>query len=204
MSPPIDFHQSAGVGSHSLVFLCDQNGEIVRDLGETLLSWGESISARSLIDVIEADSFQEFLKYIRTQGAALGWQSLVYHMGSHWSLSLNGSCTPSGILVFAHLSPASTALDESAYNAADEETARKATALDKLRNAELRKAVHDLKNPISSILGSCDFLSAYSHDQLDQEQVEIIAGIEASARTLLQLTSRIYRLCYSDEGSSTP
>jgi signal transduction histidine kinase len=59
----------------------------------------------------------------------------------------------------------------------------------------LRTVVHDLKNPISSIIGSCEYLAEYSQENLEPEQREMIGGIAASARTLLQLSGRLYQLC---------
>jgi signal transduction histidine kinase len=55
----------------------------------------------------------------------------------------------------------------------------------------LSTAVHDLRNPISSVLSSCDYLIAYCLDNLDPEQVEMITRIQVSARTLLDCSDRI-------------
>jgi signal transduction histidine kinase len=59
----------------------------------------------------------------------------------------------------------------------------------------LLTAIHDLKNPISSIIGSCEYLSEYSRENLEPEQLEMIGGIEASARTLLQISGKLFQLC---------
>ena len=59
----------------------------------------------------------------------------------------------------------------------------------------LLTAIHDLKNPISSIIGSCEYLAEYSRENLEPDQLEMIVGIEASARALLQLTGKLFQLC---------
>ena len=59
----------------------------------------------------------------------------------------------------------------------------------------LLAAIHDLKNPISSIIGSCEYLSEYSRENLKPDQLEMITGIETSAQTLLQLAGRLFELC---------
>ncbi len=56
----------------------------------------------------------------------------------------------------------------------------------------LIEVAHDLQNPISSILSACEYLSAYSEDPT--AQMEMVAGIQASAATLLQLSGRILQL----------
>lgn len=57
----------------------------------------------------------------------------------------------------------------------------------------LIEVAHDLQNPISSIISACEYLAAYSHHP-NRVQLEMIAGIEASATTLLQLSARISEL----------
>ena len=59
----------------------------------------------------------------------------------------------------------------------------------------LLTAIHDLKNPISSIIGSCEYLAEYSQENLEPDQLEMIAGIEASARTLLRLAGGLAEGC---------
>jgi K+-sensing histidine kinase KdpD len=54
----------------------------------------------------------------------------------------------------------------------------------------LIEVAHDLQNPISSIISACEYLAAYSH-RANRVQLEMIAGIEASASTLLRLSTRI-------------
>ncbi|MCX6631184.1 MAG: hypothetical protein NTW28_26530 [Candidatus Solibacter sp.] len=70
-------------------------------------------------------------------------------------------------------------------------------------------AVHELKNPISSIIGSCEYLAEYSPENLEPEQREMIDGIAMSARTLLQLSGRLLQLCGvsgrpAADGTATP
>jgi light-regulated signal transduction histidine kinase (bacteriophytochrome) len=55
----------------------------------------------------------------------------------------------------------------------------------------LSRAIHDLRNPVSSIISSCDYLTAYCTETIDPEQMEMISRIEASARTLLDCSERI-------------
>ena len=55
----------------------------------------------------------------------------------------------------------------------------------------LSHAIHDLKNPISSIISACEYLAGYSQENLDSEQLQMITEIESSARTLLQVAGRI-------------
>ena len=59
----------------------------------------------------------------------------------------------------------------------------------------LWSTVHDLRNPISSIIGSCEYLSEYSPENLEPEQREMLSAIEASARTLLGLSAKLHELC---------
>jgi signal transduction histidine kinase len=59
------------------------------------------------------------------------------------------------------------------------------------RAVRLRKVIHDLQNPISSIITSCDYLVSYGMDTLEPDQVEMIARMESSARALMRLTHKI-------------
>ena len=58
----------------------------------------------------------------------------------------------------------------------------------------LAGALHDLKNPISTIIGSCEYLSEYTQENLQPEQLEMIAAIETSAQTLLRLSGGLSRV----------
>ncbi len=58
----------------------------------------------------------------------------------------------------------------------------------------LAAALHQLKNPISSIIGSCEYLTEYSQENLEPEQREMVAAIETSAQTLLRLSGELSRL----------
>jgi K+-sensing histidine kinase KdpD len=57
----------------------------------------------------------------------------------------------------------------------------------------LIEVAHDLQNPISSIISACEYLAAYSR-RPSRAQLEMIAGIKASAATLLELSGRISKL----------
>ena len=54
--------------------------------------------------------------------------------------------------------------------------------------------VHDFKNPISSIIGLCEYLEGYCQENLEPEQMEAVSGIQAAAKTLLQLSMSITQL----------
>src|SRR5882762_8158156 len=86
-------------------FLCDSHGKIIGDVGEQLLGSNRSISPRSLVDLIEAESLMAFLKAVGTRGATLGWETRIHYGRSASTLLLHGSRTPFGILVFATLTP---------------------------------------------------------------------------------------------------
>jgi len=58
----------------------------------------------------------------------------------------------------------------------------------------LLEAAHDLQNPISALISTCEYLAAYSPGNLNPEQLEMIAGIESSAATLLLNSRRISEL----------
>jgi hypothetical protein len=55
-------------------------------------------------------------------------------------------------------------------------------------------AVHDLNNPISSIVSSCDYLMAYCTDNLEADAVEMIRQVETSAQALLRHSDQIREL----------
>jgi len=184
-------------------FLCDLDGRILRDFGEQLPFSAESISARSLVSQIKADSLMDFLKSVRARAAIQERKIRIHFGGSAGSLYLLGSPTPLGILVFATLMPVS-ATGQGGRPAASANTGRHtATAANRkpLMNpgedtaSLLAVAVHDLRNPISTIVSSCEYLTGYSPENLNPEQLEMIAGIEASARSLLELSFTISRLC---------
>jgi len=148
-------------------FLCDNDGQIIGDVRAQLPGSSGSASAGSLVTLIEHASLMAFLEAVRTRGVTLGWEMRIHYGGSPRSLLLHGSQTPLGILVLATLTPR------------EEDAAR------------LPNAVHDLNNPISSIISACEYLAVYSQENLTPEQVQMIIEIESAARTLLQLSGRI-------------
>ena len=172
-------------------FLCDNNGQIIGDVGEQLLGSNRSISSRLLVDLIEADSLMAFLEAVGTRGATLGWETRIHYGRSSSTLLLHGSRTPFGILVFATLTPRlETQQDDRPAPSATIRDSRKRR--DEEHTARLLfNAIHDLNNPISSIISACEYLAVYSQENLDPEQLQMIAEIELSARTLLQLSGRV-------------
>ena len=59
----------------------------------------------------------------------------------------------------------------------------------------LTRTVHDLKNPISSIIGSCEYLTQYCEEDSIADHLDMISSMEASARMLLQLSGSLAQLC---------
>jgi hypothetical protein len=186
-------------------FLCDYNGGIIRD-------FAESIPARSLVDLMESCNFISFLETVRSRGATPGWEMPIHYEGSARSLLLSGSLTPHGTLVVATLTPSPASSDPHpsiASNRVTEPTASSkfscpvrfagfpCPAL--LRQYEethllMSAVVHNLKNPISSILSSCEYLEGYSQENLEPEQLELIHAIQSAARTLLRISGSIPQL----------
>jgi signal transduction histidine kinase len=171
-------------------FLCDENGHVIDDFGEQRPGSGESLSARLLVSLIESSSLVEFLEAVRTRGIILGWETKVHVDGSARSLLLHGFQTQCGILVFAPMAPGSAALT-------DNRSAEPAALAESTAN-QLFEVAHDLQNPISSISSACEYLAAYSQDNLDPAQLEMIAGIESAAATLLQVSDRLSKLARSE------
>jgi hypothetical protein len=187
-------------------FLCDDySGAITRD-------FGESISARSLVDLMGSCNFMSFLETVRSRGATPGWEMEIHYEGSASSLLLSGSLTPHGALVIATLTPYPASSDLQPSRASNRVT--EPTACSKfscpvrfagvpcpalLRQYQethllMSAVVHNLKNPISSILSSCEYLEGYSQENLEPEQLELIHAIESAARTLLQVSGSIPQL----------
>ncbi len=175
-------------------FLCDNDGRITRD-------FGGAISARSLLDLMESSDLMSFLESVRVLGATSGWQLTIHDGGTVKTLVLHGSFTPCGILVFATLTPcpacaepdphavAKPSVEGSGFNC-PRDAATQCPVLAHQEEEAIRRlsaVVHDLKNPISSIISSCEYLEEYSQENLEPEQMELIQAIESSARTLLQL-----------------
>jgi hypothetical protein len=186
-------------------FLCDYNGGITHD-------FGESISAGSLVDLMESCNFMSFLETVRSRGAAPGWEMQIHYKGSARSLMLSGSLTPHGTLVIATVTSCPASSDPHPSSASERLT--EATTSSKfscpvrfagipcpalLRQYEethllMSAVVHNLKNPISSILSSCEYLEGYSQENLEPEQLELIHAIQSAASTLLQISGSIPQL----------
>jgi hypothetical protein len=179
-------------------FLCDNEGRITRD-------FGGAISARSLVDLMESGNLMSFLESVRSLGATSGWQLRIHDGGTVKTLVLHGSLTPCGILVFATLTPCpecaesephaevKQSLERSGFNCPRDAAVTQCSVLAHQEEETIRRlsaVVHDLKNPISSIISSCEYLEGYSQENLEPDQLELIHAIESSARTLLQLVHK--------------
>jgi signal transduction histidine kinase len=188
LSPPDETNASY------CAFLCENDGHIIGDIGDQLLGSNRAISARSLVKMIRSPRLMAFLEAVRTRRVIQGWEMRIHRGRSATSLLLHGSQTPFGILVFA------TLISRLAAMQGDRSTSSAPVADSRMRRDEedvatpLSNAIHDLKNPISSIISACEYLTLYSEENLNPEQVEMITEIESSARTLLQLSDRIAKL----------
>jgi signal transduction histidine kinase len=148
--------------------------------------------------MIESGGLTDFLEAFHTHRATLGWERMIHHEGSASTLVLHGSQTPCGILVFGYSTPRPATLqnDRAAAFAAVTDSKTRSAADEDAANL-MFTVVHDLKNPISSIISSCEYLREYSQENLNPAQLEIIAGIESSASTLLQLSARLFELGFA-------
>jgi len=176
-------------------FLCENDGRVIGDVGDQLLGSKRCISARLLVGLINSSSLMAFLEAVRTRSVVQGWEMRIQNRRAASSLLLHGSQTPFGILVFGTLTPRAAAME------GDRSLPSSATVADSRmrRNEEdvakpLSDAIHDLKNPISSIISACEYLGLYSQGNLKPEELQMITAIESSARTILQLSDRIAEL----------
>jgi len=175
-------------------FLCDTDGRVIRDLVEETPRSAETISARSLMSLVESGSWIDFLEAVRIDGTALGWGIRIPRGVPISNLLLNGLQTPFGILVFA-----ASILRPSKFP--EVRSARSATApgfkagraIEDLPNL-LPNAVHDLRNSISSVLSLCEYFGEYSQKNQNPDYMEMIASVESSARTALELSDRMFEL----------
>jgi hypothetical protein len=170
-------------------FLCNQDGQVIHDFGEQRPDSSESISARSLLDLMDARGLADFLEIVRTRGVTLGWEMRVYHGGSARRLLLHGFQTPCGALVFAPLASLEAGETVDSHPVTDPGTHE-----DEEGATDLVEAAHDLQNPISSLISACEYLATYTAGNLTPEQQEMIAGIESSAATVLLHSRRISEL----------
>jgi hypothetical protein len=172
------------------VFLCNGEGQIIRDIGE-LLGAGKCIAGSALVEMFNSASLMAFLKTVRTHGIALEWEMKIHCGRFAGSLLLSGAQTPFGILVFANSSPHKAALRGArSFSAPGQDSGKKKV---EPVNRPLTNAIHDLKNPIGSILSACEFMTEYS-DNLNSEQKQMIYAIDAAAGTLLNLSDKIAQL----------
>ena len=184
----------ASQSSCCCAFLCDDVGQVVQDFGEQRPGSGESISARSLVGLIERRTLLDFLNTVHMRGAALGLETKIHYGGYRRRLLLHGFQTPRGILIFAPVVP-SSAKPPLTVKPANTVAVADSSAKGEEDTANLLLEVaHDLQNPISSIISACEYLAAYSQENADRAQLEMIAGIESAAATLLKLSDRISSL----------
>ena len=184
------------------VFLCESDGRVIHDFGDAETSDRSLVPAPVLPGLIGHDRMLDFLALVEAGGAAPGCQISIGREGPAGSLVMRGTQTPYGTLVFAVL-PATgehttEAIRTGTHLQGHDDAVAQCAALRKHEEDTsriLREAVHDLKNPISSIIGSCEYLTQYCEDDPVAEHLEIISGMEASARMLLQLSGRLAQLC---------
>jgi len=182
------------------LFLCEKGGRLIQDFANPHMSGRALLAASVLSGLIGRDRMLDFLARVEAAGATWGCEMRIDCEGAAGSLVLRGAETPYGILVFAVV-PASgddtsEGRDESLRHP-DDTLGRGAALIKEEEDAAgiLTRTVHDLKNPISSIVGSCEYLTQYCEDDLTQEHLEMISGIEVSARMLLHLSGRLSQLC---------
>jgi len=129
-------------------------------------------------------------------------QEIEINEGPAARLLMQGTPTPYGTLVFAVL-PATgedtTELMSSGtpLRRPDDAVAQCAALIKREEDTSiiLSNTVHDLKNPICSIIGSCEYLAQYCEEDPIAEHLEMISSIEESARMLLRLSGRLSQLC---------
>jgi signal transduction histidine kinase len=171
-------------------FLCDKDGQTIHDFGEQRPGSGEPLSARSLVGLIESRNLIDFLGKVHTRGIILGKEVRIHYRGSARNLLLHGFQTPAGILVFASLVPVPAKPVSTLATPRPDVTQPCTREVDE-HIAYLAEVAHDLRNPISSIISACEYLATFSQENLNPDQLEMIAGIESSAASLLQLSRQL-------------
>jgi hypothetical protein len=175
-------------------FLCDSDGLVIRDFGEEAPCSSKTISARLLVSRVESERWMDFREAVRTRGTVLGWGIRIPCGVPARRFLLNGSQTPFGILVFATLTlRPSTSRDGRSASSAATPVVRVGSISEDLPNL-LPEAVHDVKNSISSVLSLCEYFGEYSRKNRSPDYMEMIAALESSARTVLELSDRMYEL----------
>jgi len=184
------------------VFLCESDGRVIQDFGYPQTSGPRLVPATVLSDLIGHDRMLNFLALVETRGAAPGCEISIGRKGPAGNLVIRGTKTPYGTLVFAAL----PATGENATEAIgtgnplpryDDAVAQCAALIKQEEDTSriLTQTVHDLKNPISSIIGSCEYLTEYCETDSIAEHLDMISSIEESARMLLQLSASLSQLC---------
>ena len=190
------------IEAYFCVFLCENNGRVIQDFGESQASGPRLIPATWLMGLIGHDRMLDFLALVEAGGAARPCEMSIDREGPAGSLVVRGTRTPYGTLVFAVLPAngenATEAIGRGTPLRRHDDALAKSAAL--LKQGEdtsriLSQTVHDLKNPISSIIGSCEYLTQYCETDSIAEHLEMISSIEASARVLLQLSGSLGQLC---------
>ena len=178
------------------VFLCESDGRVIQDFGDSQTSGPPLVPAPVLSDLIGHDRMLEFLALVEAGGAAPGCEISIGHEGPAGSLVMRGTQTPYGTLVFAVLPATGEDTAEAISRGTSlrryDDAVARCEALIKQEEDTSRilcKTVHDLKNPISSIIGSCEYLTQYCEEDSIAEHLEMISSMEASARMLLQLSA---------------
>ena len=184
------------------LFLCKNDGCVVHDFGDAQMSGRELIPAPVLTGLIGQERMMDFLALVEAGEAAPECEISIGPEGPAGSLVMRGTQTPYGILVFAVLPAASKHTTEAIGTGTplrghDDAVAKCAALLKQGQDASriLRKTVHDLKNPISSIIGSCEYLTQYCEEDSIADHLDMISSMEASARMLLQLSGSLAQLC---------
>jgi hypothetical protein len=187
-------------------FLCDDDGLVIRD-------FGESISADVLVNLTGSGSLMTLLEKVRSQCASSGWETTIQFEGSPRRLLVHSARTLQGTFVFATLSPSPAhplvkppaesgedveLIGTGKFNCPVSAAIGQCPVCVKQEEEYCRfvtAAVHELRNPISSIIGSCEYLEGYCGEDLEPDQVEVIHAIQSAAATLLKVSARISELC---------
>ena len=184
------------------VFLCESDGRVIHDFGDAETSGRSLVPAPVLPGLIGHDRMLDFLALVEAGGAAPGCQISIGREGPAGSLVMRGTRTPYGTLVFAVLPATGEDTTEAIGRGAplrrhDDAAAQSAAVIKQKEDTSriLSQAVHDLKNPISSIIGSCEYLTQYCEKDSIAEHLEMISSMQASARMLLELSVRLSQVC---------
>jgi len=172
---------------------------LIQDLADPQTS--ALIPASVLPGLIGRDRMVGFLAMVEAGGTAPGCEMKIGREGATGTVVMHGARTPYGILVLAAVpttvDDTTEAMSRDDPSSRHDEAVAQYAALIKQEEDTARtlsRTVHDLKNPISSIVGSCEYLTQYCED-LTAEHLEMISGIELSARMLLQLSGTLSQLC---------